>query len=677
MNNSNDSCYPQDIFLNQNFIKKFLCPIDFGVCRDPVLDKCGHSFGKNCINQWIKKKNTCPLTNQNYEDNPAFPENYAIKEFLHDLEVKCINHEKFCNWKGILENLESHLKKDCGMEVVSCENEKCTQKIARKMMPEHLKNECLYSQIDCLFKSKGCNAKMQRILQIQHLGEKHSEELKNIIDNHDQNQIQMQKFKEIVEDQAVQIEDFHKNSVSKKEFMLLKQENSQLKTDNSNLQQEIKNLEYKIKEACLKLLEKEKEMKLMESQINVKTTINDKSQNYNSTSKTFTKSHTISEEIQPIKKQHVEEANNNPYNYPQMTLYNPITGKDLSQTKNFIRSPANIKETFTPSHPIDPLIFDNIAHENSINFLLILNLDDNGKLLASCADDNLIKIWDINKTFQLLKTLQGHISAVHSLLHKKEMQALISASNDETIRIWSISNWQCLKIIEGRTKLRVLMNYSRPDQFIAGGIDFKVRVWSNEKGNYSHETLATLNGEICALEAIAFGDINEFLVGDSKGYLHIMKDELAKKSSSYFNMLFKNNVTNNSSKCHDSKILALKYIKEKDFICSSSLIDGKLKIHKKSNFHLITELPICGSGYCILDIKIDQNANDLVIVGTSDEKMISIGIGDWNIRKTYEREGFGVNKLELDFRGGFIYSCGTIRDKKDCKFKYIIRARKI
>ena len=78
-----------------------------------------------------------------------------------------------------------------------------------------------------------------------------------------------------------------------------------------------------------------------------------------------------------------------------------------------------------------------------------------------------------------------------------------------------------------------------------------------------------------------------------------------------------------------------------------------------------------------MDIKIDQNANDLVIVGTSDEKMISIGIGDWNIRKTYEREGFGVNKLELDFRGGFIYSCGTIRDKKDCKFKYIIRARKI
>ena len=145
-----DDCYPQEIFLSPSAIKKFICPIDFGVCRDPVLDQCGHSFGRFCINQWVKKKNTCPLTNNAYAEHPVFPENYAIKEFLNDLNVRCLNHEKFCNWEGILENLDGHLKKECGGEIISCGNEKCEKKMMRKELDEHLIKECQYTEIECV-----------------------------------------------------------------------------------------------------------------------------------------------------------------------------------------------------------------------------------------------------------------------------------------------------------------------------------------------------------------------------------------------------------------------------------------------------------------------------------------------------------------------------------------------
>ena len=109
---------------------------------------------------------------------------------------------------------------------------------------------------------------------------------------------------------------------------------------------------------------------------------------------------------------------------------------------------------------------------------------------------------------------------------------------------------------------------------------------------------------------------------------------------------------------------------------SCSLSDSKLKIHDKATFQQITELLLCMTGYCINDIKYDIESS-LVILGTSDEKIISISSVDWNIKKTYEKEGYGVNNIECDLKGGCIYSCGAYRDKKDGKYKYIIRVRRI
>jgi len=675
----NDGCYPQEIFINASSIKKFICPIDFGVCRDPVLDQCGHSFGRSCINLWVKKKNTCPLTNNAYSENPSFPENYAIKEFLNDLKVKCINHENHCDWQGLLDNLDGHLKKECGMELIICENEKCEKKCMRKELPEHLGKECLYTEIECVFKSKGCQQKMQRYLWANHLGEVHHMQLKEILENYDKNENELNRCMNKINEQQIELDHMRNDSIGKEKYDEIFTENNTLKSQNSTLQQEIQDLEYKVKEICLKLLAKEKEAKMMESHLsnlkddsNASVIMASSQVNHNQSSnlKTFGKSHTVIDDVPPNKKQNHLDFNHNLYNYPpQMMVYNPITGGDLTQTRNFTPQMPIIEQQ--PQF-IDPTIFDIPAHENSINYLLLFTVSEGKKYLASCSIDNLIKIWDV-VTYQLVKLLQGHVAAVYCLLYIKDIYTLVSGGNDGTIRLWSANTWECLKIIDGRAKIRCLLNYSKTSEFLTGGLDNKIRLWKSDKGAYSHETLASLEGEVSAMEGVSFDENYELLAGDSKGNVCVIREDPSKRNS-YFNSFLSK--VHKSLKCHDGKILSLKYVKEKGAFISCSLSDGKLKIWDKINFQLMTELFICSPGYCINDIKYDNSVN-LVIIGTSDEKIVSISSLDWNIKKTYEKEGYGVNNIECDLRSGFIYSCGAYRDKKDGKYKYIIRVRRV
>ena len=86
------------------------------------------------------------------------------------------------------------------------------------------------------------------------------------------------------------------------------------------------------------------------------------------------------------------------------------------------------------------------AHAQWIN--KVITLPNNR--IASCSDDKTIKIWKSNPPYSdtPITVLKGHSNWVHSLLFIKERDIIISGSWDETLRLWNISTYQCITVIE-------------------------------------------------------------------------------------------------------------------------------------------------------------------------------------------------------------------------------------
>lgn len=103
------------------------------------------------------------------------------------------------------------------------------------------------------------------------------------------------------------------------------------------------------------------------------------------------------------------------------------------------------------------------------------------RLLATGAEDKLIRIWDLASK-KIVKVLKGHEQDIYSLDFFPEGNRLVSGSGDKTVRIWDLNYSQCsltLSIEETVTTVAV-----SPDglSIAAGSLDTTVRVWDASTG---------------------------------------------------------------------------------------------------------------------------------------------------------------------------------------------------
>src|SRR6266567_2627502 len=71
-----------------------------------------------------------------------------------------------------------------------------------------------------------------------------------------------------------------------------------------------------------------------------------------------------------------------------------------------------------------------------------------GKMLASGAKDNTIKLWD-GEMGTLLHMLKGHTNTVWSVAWAPEENVLASGSDDETVKLWDGETGCLLQTLEG------------------------------------------------------------------------------------------------------------------------------------------------------------------------------------------------------------------------------------
>ena len=126
---------------------------------------------------------------------------------------------------------------------------------------------------------------------------------------------------------------------------------------------------------------------------------------------------------------------------------------------------------------------------------------DSKKIVAG-GEDKIVWLWDITNDF-LSRKLEGHMEAVKSVAFSPGDSKLVaSASNDKTIRIWSLATHDpvnrpqaqkdCqLQILQGHTgQVRSVAFSSDGKKVASGSEDESVRIWDIETG----AILRTFNG---------------------------------------------------------------------------------------------------------------------------------------------------------------------------------------
>lgn len=208
-------------------------------------------------------------------------------------------------------------------------------------------------------------------------------------------------------------------------------------------------------------------------------------------------------------------AHIDPLNHPPLFL---ITG---SQDKTIKR--WDLSSVLTSTGKVSRATYTRKAHDRNIN---AIDTNHNSTLFASASQDRTIKIWSLEDG-EPIGVLRGHRRGVWSVkFAPKDTPAItgdslptsgskgliLTGSGDKTVKIWSLSDYSCLRTFEGHTNsvLKVLWlplapNVSsnsrsgRGTQVVSAGGDGLVKVWDVRSG----ELATTLDNHIDRVWALA------------------------------------------------------------------------------------------------------------------------------------------------------------------------------
>lgn len=123
------------------------------------------------------------------------------------------------------------------------------------------------------------------------------------------------------------------------------------------------------------------------------------------------------------------------------------------------------------------------AHEKDINSL---DVAPNDRFLASGSQDRLAKVYEIEYSsdpvrgaIKLVGTCKGHKRGVWCVRFGKHEKVLATASGDKTVKLWSLTDFSCLKTFEGHGNSVLRVDFlSEGMQMVSCGSDGLVKLWN-------------------------------------------------------------------------------------------------------------------------------------------------------------------------------------------------------
>jgi WD40 repeat protein len=157
---------------------------------------------------------------------------------------------------------------------------------------------------------------------------------------------------------------------------------------------------------------------------------------------------------------------------------------------NFLR----VRHVHTRESPA--LVRDLVDHTASVNACVVT---PDGRYVVSASFDQTLKVWDL-ASGRLLTTLEGHTHGVWACAVTPDSRHVISASLDTTLKVWDLARGRALATLEGHTH-EVWACAVTPDSrhVVSASLDTTLKVWDLA----SRRVLTTLKGHSGGVTACA------------------------------------------------------------------------------------------------------------------------------------------------------------------------------
>jgi WD40 repeat protein len=146
------------------------------------------------------------------------------------------------------------------------------------------------------------------------------------------------------------------------------------------------------------------------------------------------------------------------------------------------------------------------------SWVYAIALSPDGKYLISASSDDTLKVWDW-QTGEKVRTLTGHSSSVYAIAFSVDGKYLISGSSDDTLKVWDWQTGEKVRTLTGHNKSVLAIAFSADGKYlISGSSDDTLKVWDWQTG----EKVRTLTGHTDSILAIAFSVDGKYLISGSR-----------------------------------------------------------------------------------------------------------------------------------------------------------------
>lgn len=279
-----------------------------------------------------------------------------------------------------------------------------------------------------------------------------------------------------------------------------------------------------------------------------------------------------------------------------------------------------------------------------------IKISANGETVSYCTSSGVIKVYKF-QTGELIVELKGHTKGISDLEYSPiNPDILASASDDLTIRLWSISKQKCIKILKKHTYHVTTLKFSKKGNILfSGSADETITIWDLSSG----KNLKTLAAHSDPILSVCLTPDNSIIVsGSYDGLMRLFDSETGQcLKTLVFNSSSYGTATASTNDVVNPPISNVEVSPNGKYILSSSL-DGTIRLWDYMNNKVIKTYNAVNyiNGNVLEEVKVCEkfNCGSKFIISSTEPLIVSgsdnLGLIFWNVQTKQVVSNYRLNK---------------------------------